>query len=252
MYRVLMPGEPEVRLEVSKAVLASRPGQGQDRVAIVRVRGGYVVAVADGAGGLGGGAKAADRALRDVAAHARTDLVQEPQAWTSLLEGTDAALASAGGQCAIVLASVIGTRIVGASVGDCGAWLVDDTTTDLTAKQFRKPLLGSGASSAVPFEAELNPGATLLLASDGLLKHAPHDRIWSLVREPELCCRRALPCFHAVSHSHCADRSSTNSQTLHNQCAMDAPTMVPVRFRSQAKSSAGMKTARRQGAGVSR
>src|SRR6267378_7736671 len=183
MYRVLMPGEPEVRLEVSKAVLASRPGQGQDRVAIVRVRGGYVVAVADGAGGLGGGAKAADRALRDVAAHARTDLVQEPQAWTSLLEGTDAALASAGGQCAIVLASVIGTRIVGASVGDCGAWLVDDTTTDLTAKQFRKPLLGSGASSAVPFEAELNPGATLLLASDGLLKHAPHERISSLMRD---------------------------------------------------------------------
>ena len=62
-----------------------------------------------------------------------------------------------------------------------------------------------------------------------------------------------LPSFHPVSQQpHCADRSSTNSQTLHSQCAMDAPTMVPVRFRSQAKSSAGKNTARRQGAGVSR
>jgi len=94
------------------------------------------------------------------------------QAWTSLLESTDAALASDGGQCAIVLATVIGTRIVGASIGDCGAWLVDDRTADLTAKQFRKPLLGSGASKAVPFEAELNDGATLLLA----FRRAPQAR----------------------------------------------------------------------------
>jgi serine/threonine protein phosphatase PrpC len=70
-----------------------------------------------------------------------------------------------------VLASIIGTRIVGASIGDCG--------------QFRKPLLGSGSFVAVPFGAELN-GATLLLASDGLLKHAPHERILSLMREWEL------------------------------------------------------------------
>jgi hypothetical protein len=107
MYRLLMPGKPEVCLDVFKAVLTSRPRQGQDRVAVVRVHGGFVLAVADGAGGLGGGAEAADRALRDVAAHARTGSVEEPHAWTSLLEGTDAALASAGGQCAIVLAATV-------------------------------------------------------------------------------------------------------------------------------------------------
>jgi serine/threonine protein phosphatase PrpC len=45
---------------------------------------------------------------------------------------------------------------------------------------------GSQSSRAVAFEAELNGGATLLLASDGLLKHAPHDRISLLVREREL------------------------------------------------------------------
>ena len=61
---------------------------------------------------------------------------------------------------------------MGASIGDCG--------------QFRKPLLGSGSFVAVPFGAELNDGATLLPSSDGLLKHAPHERILSLMRECEL------------------------------------------------------------------
>ena len=78
MYRVLMPGKPEVFLEVSKAVLDSRPRRGQDRVVVIRVHGGFVLAVADGVGGLGG-AEAADRALRDVAAHARAGSVQEPR-----------------------------------------------------------------------------------------------------------------------------------------------------------------------------
>jgi hypothetical protein len=76
-----MPGKPEVLLEVSEAVLDSRPRRGLDRVAVIRVHGGFVLAVADGVGGLGGGAEAADRALRDVPAHARAGRVQEPQAW---------------------------------------------------------------------------------------------------------------------------------------------------------------------------
>ena len=49
----------------------------------------------------------------------------------------------------------------------------------------RKPLLGSGEAVPVAFEAVLGD-ATLLLATDGLLKYAHRDRITALARGPDL------------------------------------------------------------------
>jgi len=51
--------------------------------------------------------------------------------------------------------------------------------TDLTARQRRKPLLGSGEALPVQFEAE-RIGSRVLLGSDGLFKYAPVDRIRAL------------------------------------------------------------------------
>jgi serine/threonine protein phosphatase PrpC len=63
---------------------------------------------------------------------------------------------------------------------DVGPWHLD-----LTKDQVRKPLLGSGSAKPVAFRAE-RPRGTLLVASDGLVKYAPRDRICRLALEKDL------------------------------------------------------------------
>jgi PPM family protein phosphatase len=139
--------------------------------------GGYLVAVADGAGGTGGGAAAADRLI--VALSKLTTEAASTDWWTVLSEfDEELAARRSGGETTAVVAFVDGDRIVGASVGDSSAWLISTTgeATDLTALQRRKPLLGSGEALPVEFEAERR-GGRLLLATDGLTKYAPPERI---------------------------------------------------------------------------
>jgi len=157
-------------LDIAELVLSCLGG-GQDRTLTIRTAKGTILAVADGAGGTSAGATAAEAALRGVAAFAHAAAIDTPDGWPRFIQTTDVALASSGGQCALVVATVTGARILGASVGDAGAWLIDDTVVDLTANQVRKPLLGTG---------------TLLLASDGLLKYAPPDAIARVARERDL------------------------------------------------------------------
>jgi len=85
-----------------------------------------------------------------------------------------------------VATAAIAGRIVGVSVGDCGAWLIAQNGIDeLTANQVRRPLLGSGEAIPVAFESAL-ADATLLLATDGLLKYARRDRIAAVALGPDL------------------------------------------------------------------
>jgi PPM family protein phosphatase len=161
-------------IQVAHAVLAAR-GSGEDRVAVVRAAHGFILAVADGSGGTSGAAAAAELAVR---------LATEGRApWTEVIRRIDAVLN--GGQCALAVAAITGSAILGASVGDCGAWLIDDQLHDLTAHQIRKPLVGSGKAAPVAFEAELG-AATLLLASDGLFNYARREQILGLARSPDL------------------------------------------------------------------
>ena len=49
-----------------------------------------------------------------------------------------------------VVVEVVGSILLGASIGDSGAWLIDGSRiVDLTANQRRKPLLGSGYAHPV-------------------------------------------------------------------------------------------------------
>ena len=84
-----------------------------------------------------------------------------------------------------MIAAVHEDTIVGASAGDCGAWLIHDVVEDLTERQVRKPLLGTRAAQPVPFRARLGAG-TLLLASDGLLKYARRNDIADVARLEDL------------------------------------------------------------------
>lgn len=165
--------------EVFKAVV---PGTAnQDRAASFELpNGGQVLVLADGAGGMSGGTKAADAVVAAVssavAAGRRGD-------WASVLVEADLALANVGATTAIV-AEVVGDAVDGASVGDSGAWLLrPHDTVDLTADQQRKPLVGSGRANPVRFSARLTAEDVLLIASDGLFKYAPWPDIGRVCRE---------------------------------------------------------------------
>jgi len=170
--------------DVAYVVLPSK-GQGQDRVTVIRTTEALVLAVADGSGGMRGGAEAAEHAVRMISDAARQANAQHPEWCASLITRIDATPAVSRGQCALVVAVVVENTIVGASAGDCGAWLVTDRIDELTEEQVRKPLVGSGSAVPVAFKADLGKG-TLLLASDGLLKYAPRARIAALARGPDL------------------------------------------------------------------
>ena len=141
------------------------------------------MAVADGAGGTGSGAAAAERLVELVAKLADGASTTD---WFAALCAFDDELSSrgSGGQTTAVVAFVDGSRIVGASVGDSSAWLISPVgeITDLTANQRRRPLLGSGEALPVQFEAERS-GARLLLASDGLIKYVAVEQIRALANE---------------------------------------------------------------------
>src|SRR3954471_19466954 len=114
------PGGPVV--QVAHVVAPSHAAQ--DRVVVMRFEDATVLVVADGSGGMSGGAEAAEDALREILKAARTNGLLEQASWISVLADADDQLSRRTGQRAVVAAALIGDRIVGASAGDCGAWLV--------------------------------------------------------------------------------------------------------------------------------
>jgi len=135
-------------LETAHAI-ASAPGEGNDRVAVLRASGGGVVLiVADGSGGTSG--------------------------------------ASARGQCALAVVAIVGDQLCGASVGDCCVWRVDDGgVDDLSERQARKPLLGSGDANPVkrPVLSRHHPVHVTLRVCDA---------VWNL---------RSRRCFRAIARA---------------------------------------------------
>src|SRR5262249_43904023 len=120
-------------------------GEGDDRCLALVYADRVVIAVADGAGGTGRGSEAATFLVHTVNECSCDGMF----AAVELLRACDMHLAhsGSGGETTAVVAVVDENGIVGASVGDSGAWIVDATTyVDLTRGQIRKPLIGSGAA----------------------------------------------------------------------------------------------------------
>ena len=148
-------------------------GTGEDRLAVVPRGNGLVVAVADGAGGTGRGARAAELAVARLAAAAQ----QRELDLTAAVKLLDPQLVVLGGQAAVVALAVTGSEVRGASVGDCAAWIVapDGAVEMLTARQHRKPLVGAGAT-VIAFHTPFTAG-TLVVGTDGLFSYASTGRI---------------------------------------------------------------------------
>ena len=153
-------------LAIRTRVEAARPGRGEDRIAVVEYAGGRAIVVADGAGGVSGGARAADHLCGALS----TELPVAHD-WSQWLRGCDCAMVAdvACGLVAAVVLSVTDDGMVrGASVGDCEAWIfASGEAFDLTESQRRKPMLGSGDAEPVAFSGRLGSG-TLVIGTDGL------------------------------------------------------------------------------------
>lgn len=155
-------------------------GRGEDRSAVVRMPDRTVFVLADGAGGVIAGAAAAEHVC---AAVVKVCGLGMPTSWSDWLVEVDRAMPHAGLAAAVVVEVGHDGRIVGASAGDCEAWLLskDGSSADLTERQFRKPLMGEGRVMAMGFEADAKPGDLLIVATDGLWRHSSRMRIRELV-----------------------------------------------------------------------
>jgi serine/threonine protein phosphatase PrpC len=153
-------------------------GRGEDTFAVRDVGGRMLIVVADGAGGTGSGAIAAQMAC-DAAVVTFEGAEGGDLDWARRVREIDEGLVSAGhgGQSTLVVVQIDGDRITGASVGDSGAWLVRERDIeDLTVGQAIKPLLGSGDARPMSIASTRMDGR-LVVASDGLFKYAPRAEI---------------------------------------------------------------------------
>ncbi len=160
--------------------------RGEDRVAIERLEDRLVVVVADGAGGTGSGAEAAETVCKRICEAARQG-TRGAEAWQLMLRELDLLVASgSGGQSTATVVEIDADNVCGASVGDTEAWLVRARdAVDLTTDQERKPLLGSGEARPAAF-GPINSGGRLLVATDGLFGYSTHAAIEATVRDGSL------------------------------------------------------------------
>ena len=128
-----------------------------------------MIAIADGAGGTGGGSAASRMVCEAVEACANHEGLVD---WSQVLCDVDEAIAAdhEAGWSTGVIVEVYAGEIRGASVGDSRALLItNDRIEDLTEHQRAKPLLGTTQSLPVYFGPHpVMPQAVILVATDGL------------------------------------------------------------------------------------
>lgn len=144
-----------------------------------------VVVVADGAGGLRGGAEAADLLVKAVRSKMedRSFAVHDARSWMSTFKATDAKLfVRRAGETTGVVVVVGAGRLLGVSVGDSEGWIIDSTSIDRLTERQEKARLGSGRIVPVSFQRFALEGC-LVVATDGLFKYAPAEEIAATLRE---------------------------------------------------------------------
>jgi len=153
----------------------SASGPGQDRLAVWHDDEGLLIVVCDGAGGIGGGAQAADLAMAGLVRR----LPGDPDAALLALD-EHLARHTACGETTAVVAHCVGRSVRGASCGDSAAFLDGE---ELTTAQHRKLRLGSGRARPVGFEGH---GRRLLVCTDGLCGYLRGERLQAALAHPSL------------------------------------------------------------------
>jgi serine/threonine protein phosphatase PrpC len=164
----------------------SYPDGGHDRVDVLVGDDACALIIADGMGGRSGAGAAAQMWI-DAVRGGSQDPAQwaDGDYWLDLMAAADRAIRDAptAGETTAVVAVMTSGGLCGASVGDSGAWLIGDSDySDLTKSQIRKPGLGTGMATPIPFYRKRPPAGTLLVATDGLLKYTWPEKICQTVR----------------------------------------------------------------------
>jgi serine/threonine protein phosphatase PrpC len=166
----------------ARALASGRP-HSEDRAEVERGED-LVVVVADGAGGLRGGAAASDALVEAVrgAVHNGSFEVNDLARWVGIFTDVDAHLsAKMVGETTGVVVVLSAAGIVGVSAGDSEAWIVGPTTLDDLTGEQSKVRLGSGRARPVMFERHRLEGV-LVVGTDGLFKYAVPERIVAAAR----------------------------------------------------------------------
>lgn len=155
----------------------------QDRTLIINEHERCLLAIADGAGGHGDGAAAAEFALAAIQSASINSHASNSLFWQSQLMLIDRRLeARQLGATTLVIVVISNQRVVGSSVGDSRAWLIGhEQGAELTCGQHRKPLLGDGGIMPVPFDMPYRSEA-VLLGTDGLFNYANSDQLKTAVQ----------------------------------------------------------------------
>jgi PPM family protein phosphatase len=154
----------------------------QDRAESFWCGSNLVLVAADGAGGMSGGAEAAQFLVEGVKKRIASKSMNT-DGLNELLTALDREMAAAGafGETTGVAVVLSDSCVFGASVGDSGAFVISKAGLEnLTANQIRKPFLGSGRAIPIPFTHGLLNG-TLLVATDGLLKYTGLEKIAAII-----------------------------------------------------------------------
>jgi len=154
----------------------------QDQVYVVESFSRTVIAVADGAGGMSGGAQAANTFVR-LSSSAAIGL-QSAERCHRLLELIDQEIAKTSdcGETTGIIIIVTPDGLFGAGVGDSAAWLFSGESKELLTNGARKPFLGSGSATPITFSKQAAKG-TLVVATDGLWKYTSLEAIAEKLRK---------------------------------------------------------------------
>lgn len=144
-----------------------------------------LLTLADGVSGQSGAATTATETIRILQQWVQDMRVLTPDSLARAIEQVDHTLPAGEGETTLVVAAMQKDRIIGASVGDSSAfWIDEHTIIELTEKQVRRPLIGSGKARATAFELKTRTAGTLLLASDGLTNEIKPEKLRSIVSLP--------------------------------------------------------------------
>ena len=154
--------------------------RGQDCVSIFEVNDRIIIMLADGAGGYKGAKQVSEKYISLMQEKLNSDSISEdPLVLERIMKNIDIELLrhSNGSETTAIIVIVKDSKVWGASVGDSKCWLFNkEFNYELTANQYRKPLLGSGKAIPVGFGIfELN--GFIVVGSDGLFNYTSIDRI---------------------------------------------------------------------------
>lgn len=145
----------------------------QDRTAVFTEAERTVIVVADGAGGSEGGELAANTLIEEV--RTQFSKIDSAEKWCDFLGQVDHRIGA--GETTAVVVDLRSDSLCGASVGDSQAWIVKEAEIfNLTEKQKRKPLLGSGEAQPLGFALGKLEGL-LLVATDGFCNYVKRTEL---------------------------------------------------------------------------